>query len=298
MKMRGSSKIKDSKGVIAFRIFNVTFMLFVMFITLYPMLYVVFASLSNGGDLMRHSGMLFTPLNPTISAYTSVFRDPMVLRGYANTIFIVVAGVSLNIFLTSITAYALSRRGVLWQKWILAYITITMVLRGGMIPRYITVGLMYNLENNMLALIIPMAINTFNLIIMRTSFASVPVSLEESAKIDGAGHLRILFFIILPLSLPILAVMTLYYSVGHWNSWFDAVLFMRDRSKFPLQLILREVLINSENKNMTAGTGDYEGLAETVKYAVIVVATVPILLIYPFLQKYFVKGTMVGAVKE
>ena len=295
--MKKSSKIKDSNGVIAFNIFNILFMLVVMFVTLYPMLYVVFASFSTGGALMRHSGMLFAPISPTISAYTSVFKDPMVVRGYLNTIFIVAAGVSLNIFMTSITAYGLSRRGVLWQKWLMAYITVTMVLKGGMIPRYITIGLLYNLENNMLSLILPTAINTFNLIIMRTSFAAIPESLEESAKIDGAGHLRILFAIILPLSLPILAVMVLYYSVGHWNSWFDAVLFMRDRSQFPLQLILREVLINSENKNMTAGQGDYEGLSETIKYAVIVVATVPILLIYPFLQKYFVKGTMVGAVK-
>ena len=296
--MRTSSKIKDSNGVITFRVFNVIFMLFVMFVTLYPMLYVLFASLSNGGALMRHSGMLFTPLSPTISAYTSVFKDPMVIKGYANTIFIVVVGVSLNILMTAITAYSLSRRGVYWQKLIMAFITVTMVLKGGMIPRYITIGLMYNLENNILSLILPTAISTFNLIIMRTSFAAIPENLEESAKIDGAGHLRILFLIILPLSLPILAVMVLYYSVGHWNSWFDAVLFMRDRSKFPLQLILREVLINSENKNMTAGSGDYEGLSETIKYAVIVVATVPILLVYPFLQKYFVKGTMVGAVKE
>ena len=294
---RRTAAFKEGPGVIAFRMFNVTFMLMLMFVTLYPMIYVLFASLSDGGDFMRHTGMLFRPLSPTMAAYKSVFRDPMIIRGYANTIFVVIAGVALNIFMTSITAYALSRQGMYWQKLVMSFITLTMVLRGGTIPRYVTIGIMYNMERSMLALIIPQAISTFNLIIMKTAFSAIPVSLEESAKLDGAGHLKILASIVLPLSLPVLAVMVLYYSVAHWNSWFDAVLFLRDREMYPLQLILREVLINSENKSMLAGSGDYEGLSETVKYAAIVVTIVPILMVYPFLQKYFVKGTLIGAVK-
>ena len=177
-------------------------------------------------------------------------------------------------------------------------IVLTMYFSGGLIPFFLTVRSL-KLDNTLWALIIPTAISTFNMIIMRTAFASVPDSLEESAKLDGAGHIRILVKIMVPLVFPTIAVLILYYSVGHWNSWFNAMVFLRDRSKYPLQLILREILIQNSMENMTMGVemDDKEMISETIKYAVIIVSTLPILCLYPFIQKYFVKGVMIGAVK-
>jgi putative aldouronate transport system permease protein len=156
-----------------------------------------------------------------------------------------------------------------------------------------------SLDNTYWALIIPTAVNTFNLILMRTSFLGIPDEIEESAKLDGASHLTILFRIFLPLSMPVVAVMILYYGVGHWNAWFNAMLFIRDRDLYPLQLVLREILVQNDTNAMLVGTDSFDrGLAaETLKYAVIMVATLPVLALYPFLQKYFVKGMMIGALK-
>jgi putative aldouronate transport system permease protein len=158
------------------------------------------------------------------------------------------------------------------------------------------------LDRSLLALILPVAVNTFNLIIMRTAFQSIPPSLEESAKMDGAGHFTILFKIILPLSMSTVAVIILFYAVQNWNAWFNAMIFLRDRRLYPLQLVLREILVQNDTSGMAAqisnDQGDTRMVSETIKYAVIMVATVPILVLYPFLQKYFVKGVMVGAIKE
>lgn len=200
----------------------------------------------------------------------------------------------------TVAAYALSRKNIFWSAYIMIFIIITMYFSGGLIPTYLLVSQTLHLGNTYAALILPTAINTYNLIIMRTSFSSIPTSIEESAKLDGAGHWTILFRIVFPLSMPIIAVMILYYAVGHWNSWFPASIYIRERSKFPLQLILREILINNDTASMTmgeSGASDQLSISESVKYAVIVFATVPILCVYPFLQKYFVKGVMVGAVK-
>lgn len=262
------------------------------------MVYVVFASLSESSALMAHSGMLFKPLNANIAAYKAVMQNVMIGYGYMNTIFVVVIGVSLNIVMTSIAAYFLSRRDVMLKGIIMKFITFTMFFSGGMIPFYLVVKNL-GLYNSLWSLILPSAINTYNLIIMRTSFMSIPYSLEEAARIDGAGHISILVKVVLPLSKAIIAVMVLYYGVAHWNSWFNAMLFLDEREKFPLQLVLREILIQNDVDAMTQGVDVADGLAvaETVKYAVIVVATLPVLCIYPFLQKYFVKGVMIGALK-
>ncbi len=209
-------------------------------------------------------------------------------------------GLIFNILLTSMGAYFLSRKNIMLKKVVMFMIVFTMFFNGGMIPNYFLINSL-KLDNSLWALIIPSAINTFNLIIMRTAFQSIPDSLEESAKLDGAGHFTILFRIILPLSLPTLAVIVLYYGVGHWNAWFNAMLYLRRREMFPLQLILREILIINDTSAMMAGgsfAGDQDLVSETIKYAVIMVATVPILVLYPFLQKYFVKGALIGSVKE
>lgn len=289
---------KTSFGRKTFLVFDVIVILFLDIVCLYPMLYVLWASLSNANELMAHSGALLYPLNPNIEAYKTVLKNPMILTGYANTIFVVVIGVSLNVLLTILGAYFLTRRNVMFQKYVMMAITFTMFFSGGMIPFYLVVRNI-GLYNSRWALILPSLVNTFNLIIMRTSMQNIPRELEEAARVDGASHMRILVQIVAPLSKATTAVIVLYYGVEHWNAWFNAMLFLNDRFLYPLQLVLREILIQNDTSAMTQGMGFVDGItiAETVKYAVIIVATLPILMIYPFLQKYFVKGVMIGAVK-
>ena len=269
-------------------------------VMVYPIWYTIMASFSDSTELMRHEGILLYPLDFTTGAYKMMMKNPMIVKGYGNTLIILLSGVTLNILATSVAAYALSRKNVFWAKYVMIFIIVTMYFSGGLIPSYLLISQTLHMGDTYGALILPIAINTYNLIIMRTSFASIPTSIEESAKLDGAGHWTILFRIVLPLSMPIIAVMILYYAVAHWNSWFSASIYIRDRNKFPLQLILREILISNDTASMTSGesgASDQLAISESVKYAVIVVATVPILCVYPFLQKYFVKGVMVGAVK-
>lgn len=290
-------RIKRTMGEKLFNIFNTCIMCLLMFITLYPLWHVAMASISDGSQIISHTGALFKPLGFSLEAYKLVFKNPMVGRGYLNTIFVVVVGVAINILMTSVGAYFLSRKDVFWKKYVMMAIVFTMYFSGGLIPFYFTVkGL--HLDNTLWALIIPGMISTFNLIIMRTAFMAIPDSLEESAKIDGANHFTILFRIVLPLAGPTIAVMILYYGVGHWNAWFNAMIFLRKRELYPLQLILREILIQNSFTDNGLSTGDDAlKLAEVMKYAIIMVGTLPILCIYPFLQKYFVKGVMIGAVK-
>lgn len=293
-------KIKKSLGQRAFDIFNVLFIVAFALAMLYPMWHVLMASVSSGDRLLSHKGLLLYPLDFNLDSFGLVFKNPMIVKGFLNTAQIVVIGVTLNLIFTAVLAYFLTRKDVMWQKIIMVLIVISMYFSGGMIPTYLVVSRSLHLNNSMWALILPGLISTYNLIILRTSFASIPDSIEESAKIDGAGHLRVLANIVVPLSLPALAVMVLYYAVGHWNSWFQANIYLKDRAKYPLQLVLREVLVSNDTSAMTQGGGDSADqmmLSESVKYGVVVVSTIPILLVYPFLQKYFVKGVMVGAVK-
>lgn len=295
---RNRNRIKPSVGEQVFDVVNIIFMLFMIVITLYPMLYVLFASFSSPRKLMMHYGPLWHPLDFNLASYKAVFKNPNIWNGYRNTTFIVVVGVAINMALTMLGGYLLSRKNWMFQKIMSMAIVFTMYFSGGLIPFYLTVRDL-RLDNTLWALIIPTAISTYNMIIMRTAFAAIPDSLEESAKLDGANHFIILTKIMIPLVVPTIAVLILYYGVSHWNSWFNAMIFLRDRSKYPLQLILREILIQNSLNEMTLGAGmdDKEMIAETIKYAVIVVSTVPILCLYPFLQKYFVKGVMIGAVK-
>ena len=292
------SKIKMTVGEKIFACFNALFMLFMVFVCIYPMLYVLFASLSSSTKLMAHRGPLYKPLGFTFNSYIMVLKYPMVLSSYGNTIFIVLAGVSVSMVLTILGGYFLSRKNVIFQKPIMIMIVITMFFGGGLIPFYLTVRA-YGFDNSYMALIIPGAVSTFNMMIMRTGFMGIPSSLEESVEIDGGGPLTALVKVCVPLVIPTLAVLTLYYAVDRWNAWFYASVFLRDRNKYPLQLVLREILISNDTNIMTMGSNaaDVESIAETAKYAVIVIATLPILCLYPFLQKYFVKGIMIGSVK-
>ena len=297
--MRKKSRgIKIPVGERIFDVFNVLIMIFLMIVTLYPFLYIIFASFSDSNKLMAHSGLLLAPIDFNWNSYIAVFKNSSIYTGYANTLIVLVVGVALSLLLTFFGAYVLSRRDLVIKKPLMIFIIITMFVSGGLIPSYnVVTGL--HLDNTLWALILPTALSTFNLIIMRTNFEGIPESLEESARIDGAGDMTILFKIILPLSLPIIAVIGLYYAVGIWNSWFNAMLYIRDRDLYPLQLLLREILIENQVGEMGNGAdmGDAQAVSETIKYAVIIVSTLPILVLYPFLQKYFVKGTLVGAVK-
>ena len=282
-----------------FSILNGAFMIFLAVITIYPFLYVLFASLSDATKFMTYKGVLLHPISFSLDSYKAVLNNPNILTGYRNTLFIVVVGTAINVIFTSMGAYFLSRRGPLLKKPVMLLIMITMFISGGMIPKYVLVQNL-GMYNTLWSLMIPGAISTFNMIIMRTAFQSIPASLEESAMMDGANDWVILFKLILPLSLPTMAVIGLYYAVGHWNSWFTANLYLADRKLYPLQLILRNIIVNSEVDDMTVGIGSGQSYAMsfTIKYATVMVATVPILVVYPFIQKYFVKGVMIGSLKE
>lgn len=297
--MKTATGIKHTLGENIFAVFNYMFIALISLMCLYPMVYVLFASISDNGLLMQHEGILLRPLGFSLNAYTKVFQNPMILLGYRNTLFLLVVGVLVSLLMTSLGAYFLSRKQVFFKMPIMMLITFTMFFSGGMIPFYLNLRDLH-LTNTLWGLIIPFAISTYNMIILRTSFAAIPDSLTEAALIDGAGHVRILFAIILPLSKAILAVMILYYGIGIWNSWFWASAILRRRELYPLQVILREILLQNSAVAMSTGvdTGDQESVAATIKYATIIVATVPVLCIYPFLQKYFTRGVMIGAVKE
>lgn len=296
-KMR-QNRIKKSVGDRVFELVNTCVMLMLTLIMIYPLWYVLAASLSDARELVMQRGLLFLPIKPTFAAYKMSFENPLLLRSYANTLFVVIVGVGINLLLTSLGAYFLSRKQIMFQKPIMIIIVITMFFSGGMIPFYFTVRDL-GLDGSLWSLILPSAISTFNLIIMKTSFLAIPDSLEESARLDGAGDATILFKVILPLSKATYAVIGLYYAVGHWNAWFHAMLFLDERTKFPLQLLLREILIQNNVSDM-ADASNYSELgfiSETIKYSVIIIATLPILCIYPFIQKYFTAGVMIGAVK-
>ena len=298
--MHKENKIKTTTGEKIFNVFNIIFMLLMMFVMFYPMWHVLCASFSDARLLSAHTGVLLWPEGYSVTAYKLMMKNPMILRGYGNTLFILVFGLLINMVMTCLAAYVLSRKNVMLNRPITIFIVFTMYFSGGLIPTYLNIKEL-GLMDSLWAVIVPGAISTYNMIVLRTGFASVPESLEESAKIDGASALRILWQIILPLSKATVAVICLYYSVAHWNSWFNAMLYLNERELFPLQLILREILIQNDTTSMVTamdvGAGDSSFVSETVKYAVIIVSVVPILCVYPFIQKYFTKGVMVGAVK-
>lgn len=293
---------KMTNGEKVFNVANIMLLTMLSIITLYPMYYVVVCSFSDGLELMRTPGVILAPIKFNIDAYKSVLSNPRIFSGYGVTLFVVCVGTTINIILTSIAAFLITRKKFAIKKPLTYLMLFTMYFSGGMIPTYLVVNNWIGLENNLFALILPGAISVYNMLIMKTNFSSIPQSLEEAALIDGAKDFTILFKIILPLSKSIIAVMALFYGVEHWNSWFKAMLYIKDRSMQPLQSVLREILLISQNNKTMMGEGvlaaDNEiAIGESIKYATIVVATFPILCVYPFIQRYFVKGVMIGAVK-
>lgn len=276
---------------------NTVLMILICIITLYPLWYVAMCSVSNPMLLTQHRGVLLAPLGLTLKGYETVLSYKAIWKAYAVTFFEVLVGTTLNMVFTILFAFVLSRKNMMWHKLITVTAVFTMYFSGGMIPTFLVVKAV-GLYDSIWALIIPNLISTYNVIILRTAFYGVPDELEESASLDGAGKLRILFQILVPVIQPSIAAVSLFYAVGHWNEWTSALLYIRNPDLRPLQIVLRSILIQGENIEVTGGQDLQTELNNMLlKYCVIIVSTVPILVFYPFIQKYFTKGVMVGAVK-
>lgn len=276
-------------------VLNYAIITFFGLLCLYPILHVLAASLSDPLQLVRHRGIYLWPDGFSLKGYQMVIGNPNIWMGYGNTIFYVFAGTVINMFMTIIGAYALSRKGWPLRQFFVFLFVFTMYFSAGMVPGFMMVKEL-GLLNTRWAILLPGAVNTWNLIVMRTAFSSVPDEMEESAHIDGASDLRIMMQIYVPLAKATIAVMILFYAVAHWNSWFSALIYLTDNKLYPVQMFVREILMF----DAAAGTTEDANavyIRELTKYATIIVAVVPILCIYPFVQKYFVKGVMLGSVK-
>lgn len=275
----------------SFDMINYILLSILALVTILPFIYVMVSSFSATAAVF--------PTKFSLDAYRYIFATPTVGRSLVNSIMITVVGSLINLTLTSLMAYPLAKRDLIGRSGLLFMVTFTMLFAGGMIPTYFVVKSM-GLMNSYAALIIPGAISAFNLIVMKNFFQSIPEELEEAARIDGCHDVWILFRIVMPLSAPALAAFGLFYAVDHWNNYFGAVLYLNDGTKWPVQVILRQIVILSTDASLSGNQSALEGLTvveQSVKMAVIVVATVPILLVYPFLQKHFTKGVMLGSVK-
>lgn len=291
--------MKDTKQDKAFNIVNYIFLTIVALLVIYPLIFVVSASLSNP-EFVISGEMWLWPKEFTLDAYDKVFRNKEIINGFVNTLKYTVFGTILNVIMTILAAYPLSRKDLKGRGFIMAFIVFTIFFSGGLIPTYLLIRDL-GMLNTFWVMIIPNAVAVWNIIIMRTFFQAIPAELEESAMIDGAGNFRTLWSIVLPLSFPVIAVMVLFYSVGHWNSYFQALIYLQDQDKFPLQLILRQILIQGQTDDMVQTTSEsflaQQLSVEGLKYAVLIVANLPMLMLYPFLQRYFVKGVMIGSLK-
>lgn len=295
-----SVKIKQSQGDITFNIINYIVLGIVFVVVFYPLYFVLIASVSN--PALANSGQVFLfPKEFTLSGYEGIFKDEQIITGYINSFIYTIVGVCVNLFCTIPAAYALSRKNLTGRKFFMYVIIFTMFFNGGMIPNYLLVKEL-NLYNSMWALILPGAVVPFNLIIARTFFEStIPSELIEAAKIDGCDEFKTFFKVVLPLSGALIAIMILFYGVGHWNTYFNAMIYIREKAKFPLQLVLRNILIlNQVSPDMLGDVVQAAKKQETaalIQYGAIIVSSLPLLVLYPFIQKYFVKGVMIGAVK-
>ena len=272
----------------------------VLVIILYPLYFVVIASVSDPIQVIGGK-VIWKPLGFNLEAYKRVFKYEMVMRGYGNTLMYTVVGTTVNLVMTILAAYPLSRRKLHGKQLILGMMMVTMFFGGGLIPTYVTIRNL-RLLDTFWVMILPGAMSVYNTMLMRSFFiSSVPIELEEAARIDGASHFTTLTQVILPVSKAILAVMVVFYAAGHWNNYFSGLIYLSTEDKYPLQLVLRAILImNQTSEEMVIDVGDTynrQMLAETLKYALIIVSSVPLLLLYPFVQKYFVHGVMIGSVK-
>lgn len=294
------NKVKDTGVDRLFNIINYTVLLLIVLAIILPLLFIVSASLSSPQAVMAGSVKLL-PVDFSLAGYEAVFEHQRIWTGFANSIFYAVVGTTFNVVMTIMAGYPLSRTDLVGRRIIIFLFMFTMLFQAGLIPTYLVVQQL-GLLNTRLAVILPTGIGIWNLLITVTFFrTTIPHELLEAARIDGCSDFRFLLNIVLPLSRPIIAVLVLFYAVGHWNSYFNALIYLRDQNLFPLQLVLREILImNSVDASMLMDVEDLvarEGLRELLKYSLIVVASLPVLIIYPFVQKHFVKGMMIGSIK-
>lgn len=296
-----SNKIHEGRSSTAFNIFNTALMCFMMLLVLYPIYYMIIISVSNSTAVMT-GRVRFLPVGFHLDVYKQFLTDSYFLTTYRNTAIITVLGTTINIFMSTLCAYPLSRKDFYGGGVITGFVTFTMFFSGGMIPTYLLVNKLH-LLNTYWSVVLPGAINVFNMIIMRTSFQGLPVELNESAYIDGANDLQILWKIVLPLSKPILATMVLFYAVAHWNGYVHAMLYFTDKNMYPIQLYVRSLVLSgmtemtSLSMELTTGADAFNVAQRSIQYGVIIAATLPILLIYPFISKYFEKGVMIGSLK-
>jgi len=285
---------------VIFDVINYILLSLVLLIIIYPLYFIIIASISSPLEVLN-GNVIFLPKGITLDAFRLIFKDKDILTGYRNTILYTVIGTFINIMMTIFAAYPLSRKDWVGRKFFTFILVLTMFFSGGLIPSYILITKL-GIYNTVWAMLIPGAVSLWNVIITRTYFSSsIPDSLPEAAFIDGCSNLKLLFRIILPLSKPVLAVMVLFYGVSHWNSFFSALIYLNNRKLFPLQLILREILVqNKFSEDMLVEEESIlkrQLVAESIKYGLIIIASAPFIAIYPLIQKYFVKGIMVGSIK-
>lgn len=298
------SAIKETRGDKIFLAFVYFVLILALAIVAYPLIYILSASISNPNAVASGEMWLF-PKEITFEGYNRVFDDPDIWNGYLNTIIYTVVGTAVNLAVTLPAAYAMSRRDMVGRNLFMSLFMVTMFFSGGMVPTYLVVKDL-GLVNSMWALILPAATSVWNLIVCRTFFqSSLPKELQEAAEIDGCSDFQLFFRIVLPLSTALVAVMALFFGVGHWNNYFSAMIYLNDQTKYPLQLVLRQILVLQQmsaqsgaiNADMASSLNNKAEVAALVKYAVIIVSTLPVIALYPFLQRYFVQGVMIGSVK-
>ncbi|MFD0715828.1 carbohydrate ABC transporter permease [Paenibacillus sp. GCM10027626] len=300
-----TSAVKESKRDRIFLFCNYVYVFLAFLIVFYPLVYMVSASISDP-KLVSSGEMWLLPKGITFEGYERVFQDASIWTGYGNTILYTVVGTAVNLFVTLPAAYALSRKDFVFRNFFMAMFMVTMFFSGGLVPTYLLVKEL-GMVNTMWAIILPSAATIYNIIVSRTFFqSSIPNELQEASQIDGCTNTGLFIKIILPLSMPIVAVMALFYGVGNWNSYFSALIYLNDADKYPLQLVLRQILVLQQMAAQGGGMMDAASasalnnkaeIAALVKYAVIIVASAPVIAIYPFLQRYFVQGVMIGSVK-
>ncbi|MBS4828033.1 MAG: carbohydrate ABC transporter permease [Firmicutes bacterium] len=301
MNMKKIKKAKTLTSDRMFDIFNYTFLAILLVIVAYPLYYVLIASISDPYEVYAGKTFLL-PSKVTFEGYARVFKEKSIATGYINSIYYTVLGTVVSVALIITTGYCVSKKTLPFRKSIMMFYVFTMYFNGGLIPTYLVVAKM-GLLNSVWSLILPGGVAVFNVIVCRTFFeSSIPEELYEAASIDGSSNLRTFFRIALPLSKPILAVMVIFTMVAYWNDWFTALIYMSEKSKYPLQLALRQILIQSQATatmmgNMDGGYAEANKITELIKFSSIVVGAVPMLIAYPFVQKYFEKGFMAGAVK-
>lgn len=292
--------IRESGGDRAFNVVNYIMLTIVLIVVLYPLVYVVSASFSSSYAVLSGKVWLW-PVEPSLDGYKAVFKNKNILTGFQNTVFYTLAGTFINIVMTILAAYPLSRKDFRGRNKFMLLFVFTMMFNGGLIPTYFLVKDLH-LIDTVWAMLIPTALSVWNVIIMRTYFqTTIPGELLEASQIDGCNDFRFLLKIVVPLSGPIIAVIALFYAVGHWNQYFNAMIYLKNPQLYPLQLILRDILVQNEVRIDMLGdvksAAARQGLRELLKYSLIVISSVPLMLVYPFVQKFFVKGVMIGSIK-